>query len=214
MDEEISIIDSNVKSEKIKSFFINYKKIILAILTFFILLTVSYFSFQGYKEKKNIKVSNNFNSLIIGYSSNNKQETIDGLRDIIYEKNPTYSPLSLYFMIDNNLVNDVGQINEYFDVLIKKTNLKKEIKNLIIYKKALFNADVTDENTLLEILNPLINSNSVWKSHALNLVAEFFYSKGEYQKAKDFFQEIVLLENSNDDLKIKAQRRLNRDLSD
>ena len=99
-------------------------------------------------------------------------------------------------------------------MIIKETSLQKEIKNLIIYKKALYNADKGDENQLLNILNPLINSESVWKSHALYLMAEYFYSKGEKQKSKEFFNQILNLENTNQDLKIEAQKRLNRDLSE
>ena len=50
-----------------------------------------------------------------------------------------------------------------------------EIKNLVIYKKALFNSDFESENNLIQILNPVINSDSVWKSHALYLMAELFF---------------------------------------
>ena len=63
-------------------------------------------------------------------------------------------------------------------------------------------------------MKPLINSNSVWKSHALYLLGEYFYSKNEKQKSKDFFVEIIELENSNQEIKQEAQKRLNRDLSD
>ena len=36
----------------------------------------------------------------------------------------------------------------------------------------------------------------------------------EKQKAKDFFQKIILIENSNPDIVLSAQKRLNRDLGD
>ena len=101
-----------------------------------------------------------------------------------------------------------------FDILIEKTSLETEIKNLIIYKKGLFNADTINENELLEILNPLINSKSVWKSHALYLLAEYFYSKNEKQKSKEFFDQILNVENANSDIVKEAQKRLNRDLSE
>ena len=45
-------------------------------------------------------------------------------------------------------------------------------------------------------------------------MAEYFYSKNEKQKSKEFFNQIVTLDNANEDLKIEAQKRLNRDLSD
>jgi len=98
--------------------------------------------------------------------------------------------------------------------LIEKTNLENEIKNLIIYKKALFNSDFVSENELLKILNPVINSESIWKSHALYLMAEFFYSKDEKQKAKEFFKQILVLPNTNGTIKTESQKRLNRDLGE
>ena len=62
-------------------------------------------------------------------------------------------------------------------------------------------------------MKPLINSESVWKSHALYLMAEFFYSKNEKQKSKEFFEKILEMENSNPKIKIEAQKRLQRDFS-
>ena len=45
-------------------------------------------------------------------------------------------------------------------------------------------------------------------------MAEFFYSKNEKQKSKEFFNQIIILDNANDDIARKAQKRLNRDLSE
>ena len=112
------------------------------------------------------------------------------------------------------MVTEQSKVNGLFDIVIDEITLDKEIKNLIIYKKALFNADNSSENQLIKILNPIINSDSIWKSHALYLMAEYFYSKDEKQKSKEFFNQIIVLENVNQDLKTEAQKRLNRDLSE
>ena len=136
------------------------------------------------------------------------------LVSIVHEKDRTYSPLALYFLIDNNIISDKNKINELFDTVINETSLEKEIKNLLIYKKALFNSDFESENNLLTILKPIINSNSIWKSHALYLMAEYFYFKNEKQKSKDFFDQIITLENVNSKIKREAQKRLNRDFSE
>ena len=143
-----------------------------------------------------------------------RDRTSRGLIEIINKKDQTYSPLSLYFIIDNNLVTDRSKINSLFDLLIKNTSLDSEIKNLIIYKKALYNADNAQESDLLNMLNPIINSKSVWKSHSLYLMAEYFYANNQKQKAKEFFNQIITLENSNPDLRLQAEKRLNRDLSE
>ena len=214
MEEDISIINSNTRNEKIRNFFINNKnKVILTVIVLIIILIGAY-GFDNYKNNKKKEISNKFSSTTLTYSENTKDLTVQKLVEIINEQDPTYSPLSLYFIIDNKLVSNQNEINVYFDILIEKTSLDKEMRNLVIYKKALFNADQAQESDLLNILNPLINSESVWKSHALYLMAEYFYSKDQKQKSKEFFNQIISLENSNSDIKLQAEKRLNRDLSE
>ena len=214
MDEDISIINTNTRNEKVKNFFVNNKnKIISTALALVIILIVTY-SFDKYKTNKKREISNEFNLTTLKYSKNTKDNTASKLIEIINKQDPTYSTLSLYFIIDNKLISDRKKINSLFDVLIEKTSLDEEIKNLVIYKKALFNADFEQESDLLNILNPLINSKSVWRSHALYLMAEYFYSKNQKQKAKEFFNQIIILENANPDIAQQAQKRLNRDLSE
>ncbi len=214
MDEDTSIIDNKTRNEKIKNFFIDNKKILIFLIIVFMAIIVSFYSYQIYWDGQKKKISDKYNNAVIEYQIGNKSKIVESFIEIINDKDSTYSPLALYFVIDNNLIKGKDEINNLFDILIDKTSLEIEIKNLIIYKKALFNADQINEIELLNILNPLINSKSIWKSHALYLVAEFFYNKGETQKSKDFFQKIVLNENSNSEIVTSAQKRLNRDLSD
>jgi hypothetical protein len=214
MDEEISIINSNSRSEKVRNFFVNNKIKIISLAVILIVVLVGAFSFEKYQTNKKKEISNKFNSTTISYSEKTKELTAKKLVEIINEQDPTYSPLALYFIIDNKLISNDSEINSYFDVLIEEISMDKEIKNLVIYKKALFNADQAQESELLNMLNPLIKSESVWKSHALYLMAEYFYSKDQKQKSKEFFNQIVSLESSNSDIKLQAEKRLNRDLSD
>ena len=214
MDEDISIINTNTRNEKIKNFFIQNKKKIISGLVVVTILLISYFAFGEFRDSKKVKISNTFNSITLNYSESNKEKTAKDLVQLVNEKNSTYSPLSLYFIIDNELISEKNTINELFDIIIYETSLDKEIKNLNIYKKALYNANDSNENDLLNILNPLIKSESVWKSHALYLMAEFFYSKNEMQKSKEFFNQILNLENANQEIQLEAQKRLNRDLSE
>ena len=214
MDEDLSIINTNTRNEKIKNFFVNNKNKIISGIIVLIIILIGVFSYDKYLIGKKKEISDKFNSITIDYSEKTKQDTTNSLIEIVNKKDPTYSPLSLYFIIDNNLVNDQAKVNSLFDILIEDTSLDNEIKNLITYKKALFNADNANESDLLTILNPLINSKSVWKSHSLYLMAEYFYTNNQKQKAKEFFNKIITLENSNPDLRLQAEKRLNRDLSE
>ena len=154
MDEELSIIDTNTRNEKIKNFFVSNRKIIIISISLIILIIIAFFGFGEFKSKQKIKISNLYNSIIVDHEDVNKDKTLRSLLDIINKKDNTYSPLALYFILDNKLSNDKNQINELFDIIINEVSLEKEIKNLIIYKKALYNADSISENELLSILNP------------------------------------------------------------
>tara|TARA_B100000035_G_scaffold219398_1_gene188230 strand:- start:2309 stop:2953 length:645 start_codon:yes stop_codon:yes gene_type:complete len=214
MDEDTAIITRNTRNEKIKNFFINNKKILITIFLLILTIIFGFFVYDELKERKKLLISDKYNLIVTEYSENKKETTKEALIELINYNDSTYSPLALYFIIDNKLITENVKINDLFDIVINKTPLEKEIKNLIIYKKALFNANNIKENELLNILKPIINSNSVWKSHALYLIAEYFYSNNEKQKSKEFFNQIISLDNANEDLRTESQKRLNRDLSE
>jgi hypothetical protein len=214
MDEEITIINTNTRSQKIKNFLLNNKKKIIIIISIIFFLLLAYL-FLGEIEKRNkAKLANQYNIAKINFRIGEGDKTTQDLIKIIKSEDATYSPLALYFLIDNDLINNQKEMNILFDTLIKDTKLEKNIKDLIIYKKALFNSDFVSENELIQILNPIINSKSIWKSHSLYLIAEYFYSRNEKQKAKEFFNQILTLDNVNNDIKVETQKRINRDLSE
>ena len=212
MEENFSITNANSRNEKIRNFFANNKKKLILTIIILMIIIIGVFSYDKYTTNKKKEISDKFNSITIEYSENTKDKVISSLIEIINQKDPTYSPLSLYFIVDNNLITDQTKINSLFDILINNTSIDREIKNLIIYKKALYNADNAQESDLLNILNPLINSKSVWKSHSLYLMAEYFYANNQKQKAKEFYNQIINSQYSNPELRIESEKRLSRDL--
>ena len=214
MDEDITIINEKTRNEKIKNFLIQNKRILIFILFFLVIIILGFYSYQIYKDGHREWLSDKYNSAVIKYNSGDKSEIESAMKEVVEDRDTTYSPLALYFLIDNNLIVNKGEVNDLFNILIDETSLEKEIKNLIIYKKALFNADSSDESQLLDILKPLLNSKSIWKSHALYLLGEYFYFKNEKQKSKEFFTQILNTKNANQDIIKEALKRLNRDLSD
>ena len=213
MEEEISAISTNTRIDKIKNFIIQNRTKIILLFCILLVLLFAYFFIGEQNKKKKIKISNKYNSIVLLNLNDNKSKITNGLVEIIDDNDKTYSPLALYYIIDNKLILDKEKINELFDKVLVIKKLDFEIKNLIIYKKALYNADTADEIKLLNILDPILKSESVWKSHSLYLIAEYFLKK-EFQKSKEFFNQIINLKNANSDILLQTQKRLKRDLSD
>ena len=213
MSEDIEIINQNTRIEKIKNFFSNNYKKLIGSLVLILLLLFSYFGYQEFEKRAKLEIAETYNQITLKEITTKNTIEIEKLVKIIEKKDPIYSALSLYFIIENNLVNDQNEINNFFDLVIKSQK-EKEIKNLIIYKKAMYNADIASENELLDILNPILKSESVWKSHALLLMADYFEYNNNFVKSKDFLEEIVNSKTVNNEIKIEAERRLKRKLSD
>ena len=213
-DQEFEIINSSTRNEKIKNFFKSYLKIIIIISIFILIIISSLFLYKGYTIKKKSKISDQFNNVVISYNEKNKSNTLDKLDSIILSKDTTYAPLSLYFILENNLLEKQEKINKYFDIIINEIELDEDLKNLNIYKKGLYNSNFLQEDQILQILNPILIKDNPWKSHALYLVAEYYYNKNEIQKSKEFYLKIINSEKANKEIKLKSQLRIQRDLSE
>ena len=213
-EQEVEIINSLTKTEKIKIFLKNNIKLFIIFIILILLLIFGYLSFIEFSKTKKEKISNLYKNTIIAFTENNKLETKNKLIDVINEKDKTYSPLALYFLIENELLGTRNEVNKYFDIIIYEISLEKTIKDLNIYKKALYNSNFESEEILLEIIEPLIKSESLWRAHALYLMGEYYYSKSKKQKSKEFFNRIVSLNEANKDIRLEAQKRLQRDFSD
>ena len=214
MDEEIEIINTATRKEKIKNFIINNKKSIITVIIILLLFLFSFFFYKDYQKRNSESLADKYNIAIIQYESGDKSKILDIMKNIIEEKDKTYSPLAFYYLLDNDLITSKEEINKYFDILINETKIDNENKNLITFKKGLFNAEFANENELLSILNPVIKSESIWKPHALYLMAEYYFAKNEKQKSKEFLEQLVGLENISENIRLEAQKRLRSDFSE
>ena len=71
-----------------------------------------------------------YNSLIFNTDKFSKEEIKNEMIEIINGKVDTYSTLALYYLLDNNLINDQVKVGELFDKVIS-INKDVELKNLV-----------------------------------------------------------------------------------
>ena len=213
MDEDIAIINQNTRIDLIKNFFKKNIKRFLILLIISLIILVAIFTLDELKERKKNKFAVAYNSIIFDTNKYSEIEIKEKMIEIINSKIETYSNLALYYLIDKKLVKNQNEIENLFDKVISNTK-DFEHKNLAIFKKALYFSDKFNEIEILEILNPLLNSDSVWKQHGLLLMGDYYFHNKEFNKSKDFFQKILELKKVNPKIRIDVERRLNRDFSE
>ena len=174
------------------------------------LLTV-YASFSFYlikKENEKIYLSEKYIQAKIYLENKNYNEATNILKEIIFSNDSAYSALALFLILNENLIEDNNELSVLFDHLLLNNNFEKEIKNLLIYKKALLNSNFSNESSLLEEIKPLLNSETLWKPHALLLLGDYFLSRKEYSKAREFYLQILSIKELPEDLYNQAKFQL------
>ena len=209
MNENLFEIQYDVtKKSKLKKFYEVNKILIFSVILILIIAIASIIFYSEAKEKKKILLSDNYLTAKVYLENGDRNEVKNILKTIIFANDSTYSTLSLFLILNENLIVDQGELSNLFDHVLENNKFEKEVKNLIIFKKALFQSNFVSELELLDAVKPLINTETVWKPHALLLLGDYFASKKEYLKAKEFYVQILSLKNLHKELYNQARSQL------
>ena len=196
------------KKSKLRRFYESNKILIFSSIFVLAIILISFSVYFENKEKNKILLSENYVQAKIYLANGNKDEAISLLKKVIFANDPTYSTLSFFLILNQNLVTDHEKLSTLFDHLLNNNKFEKEVINLLIYKKALFNSNFISESKLLSDIQPLLNTETLWKPHALLLMGDYFVAKKEYIKAKEFYTKILSINNLQKDFYDQARYKL------
>ena len=177
--DKLGLIVSKVKENS---------RLLLSIALIIVLVFIATVFLDKKREEKNILISQKFNKAKILIKNEKKEESFIILKEIIEKKHKFYSPLSLYLIIDFELEKNHESIKQLFDKVISVRGIDKENINLIKIKKALFLSNYYGEQEILKVLNPIINSDSIWRSNAIKILIDYFSIKGDSLKADQYIK--------------------------
>ena len=190
----------NLEEKSLKTLLLSNKKILLSFSFILIILIAFFWWSESTSKKKRYINSENFIKAKVFISEDNNFESLKLLKNIIESKDEVYSTLALFLIIDRNLETNEANITKYFDQVLSIKSLEEEDKNLLKLKKAIYISENIEEKDILNLLNPVINSNSVWKYQTLKFLGDYYFSKKEFRKAKQYYSDILALESPNNNL--------------
>ena len=185
-------LDNSLQSKIINFCKKNTKSFVICFFSL-ILILFSYLFYKDLQKKNETKLSEHYTYAVIQFKEK-KNNAKQLLEDIVNKDHRFYSPLALYFIIDNNLETDNLKIINFFNKILSISSIDDENLNLIKIKKAIFLFNLKDEEQILKTLNPIINSDSVWKNTAIQLISDYYLSTEQKTKANEYIQ---LLNNKN-----------------
>ena len=196
------------KKSKLKRFYEKNRISIFSIILIVTIIIVSLSFYSANKEKKKTFLAESYIEAKILLETGEKNKAKDILKTIILSNNSTYSSLSLFLILNENLIVDQKELLNLYNHLLENNKFEQEVKNLIIFKKALFQTNFENESELLETAKPLLNSDTVWKPHILLLLGDYFVSKKQNLKAKEFYIKILSLKSLHKELYDQARSQL------
>ena len=209
MNEDLFSADYNVtKKNKLLRFYESNKILIFSGIFVLIIASVSIFFYMSSKENKKILLAENYMQAKIYLEKGEKNKARNILEKIIFSKNSTYSALSLFLLLEENLIIDKDQPSKLFEEVLKNNKYDEEIENLIVLKRLIFESNFLTEAEILNLANPLIKQETIWKPHALMLLGDYFVFKNQNIKAREFYSKILLIENLHQGLYQQAQSQL------
>ena len=207
-DDLIEVQYDITKKSKMLKLYQKNKIFIYSIIFFILIIIGSTFLYLERKEKNNIALADSYIEAKIYLENGDKNKAKEILTNIIYKSSSTYSAMSLFLVLNKDLMDDKEELYNLFDYILKNKKFDDEIKNLILFKKALFQSNFSTELELLKIVKPILNSDSLWRPYALLLLGDYFTSKKEYKKAKEFYIQILTIRNLQKELYDHANLQL------
>tara|TARA_Y100001970_G_scaffold50521_1_gene63923 strand:+ start:3296 stop:3919 length:624 start_codon:yes stop_codon:yes gene_type:complete len=206
------MIPDNPQNKSYKDLIKSNLKIIIIIIIIIALAGITYLIFDINNKNKKIKISERFIEAKILINEGDYKDSLVILDNLIMEKDNIYSPLSLFLIIDRNLEQDSKTLIKYFDSVLSIKKIDKEDLNLLKLKKAIFISESSKEKELLDLLNPIINSSSIWKFDSIKFLGDYYFSMREFKKAEQYYTILLAEENldiDKDDLKRKMKLIIN-----
>ena len=181
--------------DKVINFARQYLKLIIATLVSVLIFLFCFLFYKNLQERNNIKIAEQYTQASLLVKQKKIQESKLLLESIVNKNHRFYSPMALYLIIDNNIVSEKIKIISFFDKVLNNNSIDKENLNLIKIKKAVYLIGLDNEELIVDTLNPVINSNSVWRSIAINMISEYFLSKNQVVKAEEYIQLLNIKNN-------------------
>jgi hypothetical protein len=194
-DEFISAEYTISSKSKIKKIYEKNKVLIYFLLGILIAFCIFFTFYLKNKESKRILLAENYIIAKIYLEEKETDKALKILKEITYANDSTYSLLSFFLILNQNLINNENEVFELFNHILKENKIDPEIRNLLIYKKALYSSSFITEKEMLDGIKPLLKIGNIWKPHALLLLGDYFTSKNENLKAKEFYKEILMIKN-------------------
>ena len=209
MSDPFSDIDNEVTIDKLKSLFHKYKKLILILAAFILVISITIFYIDYNKKAKDIRLSG-YLIEIISIINTEDERAISELKKLSKLGHKGHEILSNLLLSKIYLKKQdfEGAIKHLLKIEIKRKKLEplKKLKNYFI---SVAYIGLNNQKEFQKSINELLSYGGYWSLLGHELRGHFLFEKGQLAEAKKDFNKIMNEQLSTQFLRARAQEMLN-----
>ena len=129
MNENLYKVQYDVtKKSKIREFYESNKILIFSTVLVLIIAVASISFYSEFKEKKITLLADNYVKAKVYLENGDRNRAKDLLKTVIFANNTTYSTLSLFLILNENLIVDREELSHLFNHLLENNKFEKKFK--------------------------------------------------------------------------------------
>ncbi|NDB48967.1 MAG: hypothetical protein EBV81_04890 [Proteobacteria bacterium] len=206
MNQIFNEIDDDLKKDRILNFFKKYKFIIIIIISL-IFLTIFIIAGKNILFESRAKKNTQEYVIILGLINDKKIDEAKKRLEILKD-----SKINLYKVLAISKLLELSKENKNEQILILdyaiRSDIEKNDKDLFKIKKALLAFDNLEEQQFLNLLNPGDFKNSPWRVLSLEILGDFYLSKGQKIKAKDVYDQALKISDIPEIFKKDLEKKI------
>ena len=206
MNQIFNEIDNDLKQDKLLNFFKKNKFIIVIIISLILLIIFIIVGKNIIFENRAKKNTQEYVIILNLIKDKKVDEAKKRLEILKNSKINIYKVLAISKLLELSKENKNEQIS-ILDYAIK-SDIEKNDKDLFKIKKALLAFDNSDEQQFLNLLNPVDFKNSPWRVLSLEILGDFYLSKGQKIKAKDVYDQALKISDIPEIFKKDLEKKI------
>jgi hypothetical protein len=206
MNQIFNEIEDDLKQDKFINLFRKYKLVII-ILFFLIISTIALIVSKNIIFENRAKKYTQEYVVILSLINDKKIVEAKNRLEILKD-----SKINLYKVLAISKLLELSKENKSEQISILnyaiKSNIEKNDKDLFKIKKALLAFDNLNEEQFLNLLNPGDFKNSPWRVLSLEVLGDFYLSKGQKIKAKDIYDQAIKISDIPEIFKKNLEKKI------
>ncbi len=206
-DAFIQEVTEDVKNDNLKAFWNKYGLYIVLFVVLAISTAVGFETIKSWRNKQLQDRTEAYISTMI--QSGNYEDSIKALEKIASGNYGIYSQLARIQIADilfeqNKNVDALNMLQ----AVINNEKLNSRVRNLATLKLASYKIDSAPADEIKSLLNPIIEDKNAWSPLAQEMLAMLAIKEGNFDRARNIYNEMLQNENLSENFKNRIQDML------